>query len=104
MQSIRLFAGMLFIMGAQIACQNQFIALGNAKVSIFLALLRKIILLIPLIFILPNYFEDKVNSVFLAEPVADTLATLITLTLFIITLRKLLSSQEQNLQEELQLQ
>mgnify|MGYP003300491348 CR=1 FL=1 len=57
--------------GVQIACQQTFVALGNAKTSLFLAALRKIILLVPLIYILPCFFADKAFAVFLAEPVAD---------------------------------
>ena len=53
------------------ACQQTFIALGNAKVSVCLALLRKVFLLIPLIFILPRFVENQTMGVFLAEPVAD---------------------------------
>ena len=55
-------------------------ALGNAKISLFLAVLRKIILLIPFIYILPNFFADKAFAVFLAEPVADFLAVCTTAT------------------------
>ena len=72
--TLRLYTGCLFMMGIQFACQQTFVALGQAKISLFLALLRKIILLIPLIYILPNFFNDKVFAVFLAEPVADFLA------------------------------
>ena len=55
----------------------------------FLALLRKVILLIPLIYILPNIFENKVFAVFVAEPIADTIAVCTTVTLFILTFRKM---------------
>lgn len=58
--ALRIYIAAVFLMGAQLACQQTFIALGNAKISTFLALLRKIILLIPLIYILPNFFENKV--------------------------------------------
>ena len=68
--------------GIQISCQQTFIALGNAKTSVFLALLRKVILLIPLIYILPYFLADKVFAVFLAEPVADFIAVSTTATLF----------------------
>jgi len=88
--ALRIYMGMSLIFGAQIACQQTFLAVGNAKTSLFLAILRKIILLIPLIFILPNFFEDKVFAVFLAEPVADTLAVATTVTLFVIQFRQVL--------------
>ncbi|MCF0121078.1 MAG: polysaccharide biosynthesis C-terminal domain-containing protein, partial [Oscillospiraceae bacterium] len=78
-----IFFGSLFAMGAQIACQNMFLALGNAKISLFLALLRKIILLIPLIFILPLFLPDKTVAVFLAEPISDIIAAATTTTLFL---------------------
>lgn len=92
--ALRIYMGASCIFGIQIACQQTFIALGNAKASIFLALLRKVILLIPLIFILPHFFENKVMAVFLAEPVADTLAVCTTATLFFISFRKLLRDQD----------
>lgn len=62
--AIRIYMAMCFCFGAQIACQQTFIALGNAKTSLFLALLRKVFLLIPLIYILPSLFENKVFAVF----------------------------------------
>ena len=80
--ALRIYIAAVFLMGAQLACQQTFIALGNAKISTFLALLRKIILLIPLIYILPNFIENKVFAVFVAEPIADTISVLVTITLF----------------------
>ena len=68
-------------------------ALGQAKVSLFLALLRKVILLIPLIFILPQFVGDKVFAVFLAEPVADFLAAAVTGTVFFVQLPKILKAK-----------
>lgn len=79
---LRIYMSAACIFGAQIACQQTFLALGNAKASLFLAILRKIVLLIPLIFILPQFFADRVMAVFLAEPVADTLAVTTTVSLF----------------------
>lgn len=76
------------IFGLQIGCQQTFVAIGNAKVSLFLAVLRKIILLIPLIFLLPNFFEDKAMAVFLAEPVADVIAVTTTVCMFTFQFRK----------------
>lgn len=80
--SLRIYAAMLLLMGIQTACQQTFIAIGNAKTSFFLACLRKIILLIPLIYILPHFFEAKDFAVFLAEPVADFIAVTTTVILF----------------------
>lgn len=82
----------IFIMGAQYACQQSFVALGRAKESLFLAILRKIILLIPLIYILPYFFKNnigKVFGVFLAEPISDIIAALTTIILFIFTSKKI---------------
>ncbi len=87
--AIRIYLGMAFVMGAQMACQQTFVAIGEAKISLFLALFRKIIVLIPLIYLLPNFFADKVFAVFLAEPVADTTAAITTTTLFFWRFRKL---------------
>lgn len=87
--AIRIYLGMVFVMGAQMACQQTFVAIGEAKSSLFLALFRKIIVLIPLIYLLPNFFADKVFAVFLAEPVADTTAAITTTALFFWKFRKL---------------
>ncbi|WP_288334626.1 MATE family efflux transporter [Cloacibacillus porcorum] len=88
-RSIRVYMAASLIFGAQIACQQTFIALGNSRTSLFLALLRKVFLLIPLIYILPNIFEDKVFAVLLAEPIADTIAVCTTVTMFYLSFRKL---------------
>lgn len=85
---IRTFFSMLWVMGAQISCQLMFVALGNAKVSLFLALLRKIFLLLPLILLLPLLFSNPVRAVFLAEPIADTLACAFTVSCFFFQYRK----------------
>ncbi|MDO5717579.1 MAG: MATE family efflux transporter [Tissierellia bacterium] len=79
---LRIFMAGSFALGIQIACQQTFIALGNAKTSLFLAVLRKIILLIPLIYILPNFINDKVVAVILAEPISDIIAATTTGILF----------------------
>lgn len=79
---IRIYFAIVGMMGLQYACQNTFLALGNATVSIFLALLRKVILLLPLIFILPHVLPGQVKAVFLAEPFADLIAVTVTGILF----------------------
>lgn len=79
---LRIFMAVAGIFGIQTACQNTFIAVGNAKTSVFLALLRKVILLIPLIFILPNFLSNKTDAVFLAEPIADFIAVCVTSIMF----------------------
>lgn len=88
--AIRIYMAGIFAMGFQLVCQQSFMALGQAKVSLLLACLRKIILLIPLIFILPLFFENKVFAVFLAEPVSDILAATTTVTVFALQFKKIL--------------
>ena len=68
-------------------------ALGQAKISLFMACLRKIVLLIPLIYILPLFTEHKVFAVFLAEPVSDIVAATVTTIVFFVTFRKLLRKE-----------
>lgn len=92
--AMRIYMAVSCIFGAQIACQQTFVALGKAVHSLFLAVLRKIILLIPMIYILPNFFEDKVFAVFLAEPVSDFLAVTATVTLFYCTAWKLMKKKQ----------
>lgn len=86
--ALRIYMALSGIFGIQIACQQSFIALGNAKTSLFLALLRKVILLIPLIYIMPLLMENKTAAVFIAEPVADFIAVTTTSILFYIQFRK----------------
>ena len=94
--TMRVYMAMSLIFGAQIACQQTFVALGNAKISLFLAVLRKIILLIPLIFILPMFLENQVFAVFLSEPVADTIAVCTTVTTFYFQFRRVLRELSQD--------
>ena len=75
------FAG-IWAFGAQMACQVAFMAMGQARTSLFLALLRKVILLVPLAILLPMIAQD-VMGIYVAEPVADILASATTLTLFL---------------------
>ncbi|MCR1950345.1 MATE family efflux transporter [Clostridium sp. DSM 100503] len=86
--SMRIFFEGIFMFGAQIACQQTFLALGQAKISLIMALLRKIVLLVPLIFILPILFENKLKAVLFAEPISDIIAALTTITVFIIFYKK----------------
>ena len=80
--AMRIFLAGCFSVGFQISCQQAFMALGQAKISLVMALLRKVILLIPMIFVLPMFFTNKAFAVFLAEPVADILAAAITTFMF----------------------
>jgi putative MATE family efflux protein len=89
--AMRIFLGMIFMLGAQTACQQTFLALGQAKVSLFLAMLRKVILLIPLVYILSPHFG--VNGVFAAEPIADCLASLATVAVFAFRYKRLLGRE-----------
>ncbi|MBQ9841103.1 MAG: MATE family efflux transporter [Erysipelotrichaceae bacterium] len=88
--AIRIYMAGIFAFGAQIACQQCFMALGQAKISLFLACLRKLILLIPLIFILPFFFENQVFGVFVAEPVSDIVAALVTSICFFAQFNRIL--------------
>lgn len=88
--ALRIYMAGIFSIGFQVSCQQSFMALGQAKVSLLLACLRKIILLIPLIFILPCFLSDKVFAVFLAEPISDILAALVTTITFITQFDKIL--------------
>ncbi|MBM6830070.1 MATE family efflux transporter [Anaerotignum lactatifermentans] len=82
------------IFGIQIACQQTFIAIGNAKTSLFLAVYRKIILLIPLIYLLPAFLEQKDRAVFLAEPAADIIAVCTTAAMFFFQFRRVMAKLE----------
>ena len=87
--ALRIFLAGVFSVGFQISCQQAFVALGQAKTSLLLACLRKLILLIPLIFILPQFLPEKTFAVFLAEPVSDILAAAVTTFTFFRFFRKL---------------
>ncbi len=88
--ALRIYMAGIFAIGFQLTCQQSFMALGQAAVSLLLACLRKLILLIPLIYILPLFFADKVFAVFLAEPVCDILAASVTVTVFFTRFQKIL--------------
>ncbi len=89
--ALRIYLAVLFIFGIQMACQMTFTSLGNAKSSIVVAVMRKFVLLIPLIYIMPAVFkENQVMAVYLAEPVADFLAVTFTAILFSIQFKKAL--------------
>ncbi|MDQ0150950.1 MATE family efflux transporter [Eubacterium multiforme] len=94
--SIKIYFAGILMFGIQVACQQTFLALGQAKISLFLALLRKIILLIPLALTLPMIVQDKLKGVLLAEPFADVLAATITGIFFIRFYKKSLSVNNEN--------
>ncbi len=85
------------IFGLQSACQSTFLALGQAKVSLFIALLRKVILLIPLAVIFPKFMG--VMGVYRAEPVADVISVVTTCVLFVLTMRKVLRDMDNDQKE-----
>lgn len=88
---MRIYMAGAFLLGAQIACQQTFLSLGQALITMLLAMLRKIILLIPLIYILPMVLADKVTAVFLAEPIADVLAAVTTVIVFTVLVKRILA-------------
>lgn len=92
--ALRIYMAGVLLMGAQVACQQTFIAFGNAKISTFLAIFRKIIVLIPMIYILPVFMKDKVLGVFMAEPIADTIAVCTTCVMFFISFKKLIKKMK----------
>ena len=87
---MRIYMAGIFAFGFQICCQQTFVALGQAKTSLLLACLRKLVLLIPLIFILPIFIENKVFAVFLAEPISDILAAAVTTMMFFTQIKTIL--------------
>ena len=96
--ALRIYLACFFMLGVQFSCQQTFVALGQAKVSLFLALLRKIILLIPLIYILPHILTgNQVFAVYVAEPVADALAATVTGLMFAWKFPRILRRREKEL-------
>ncbi|MFR3895269.1 MAG: MATE family efflux transporter [Merdibacter sp.] len=94
--ALRIYMAAVLLMGIQVSCQQTFIAFGNSKISAFLAVFRKIIVLIPLIFILPQFMQDDVFAVFLAEPIADTIAVITTATLFAFEFKKVMRKMQED--------
>lgn len=94
--TLRLYGCALVFFGIQMAVQQTFIALGKAKASLFIACLRKVILLVPLIYILPNFFENKVFAVFLAEPVSDAISIITASIVFFFVFKKEMKNLEKS--------
>ena len=91
--ALRIYMACALLFGIQMACQSTFTAIGNAKASITVAVVRKFVLLIPLIYIMPLIFTlDKTSAVYMAEPVADFIAVTFTAILFSILFKKVLKS------------
>lgn len=91
-KALRIYCGAMFIFGIQIACQMTFISTGNAVCSIIVAVVRKFILLLPLIYIVPHLVSNPTWGVYLAEPCADLVAVTFTAILFRNRFRKALSN------------
>lgn len=91
--ALRIYMAATLIFGIQMACQSTFVAIGNAKASITVAVVRKFILLIPLIYIMPLIFtQDKTTAVYMVEPFADVIAVCFTAILFSIQFKKVMKS------------
>ena len=97
--TLRVYLATFFLMSAQMSIQQVFVSVSRAKSAVFVACVRKVILLIPLIYILPNFFEDNVFAVFLAEPVSDFLSVVTATALFLCTMRKVLWPKGEKKQE-----
>ena len=93
-RALRIYCAVLLLFGIQIACQMTFVSIGNAVCSIIVAVTRKFILLIPLIYLMPTLVSDKTMGVYLAEPVADALAVTFTAVLFFFQFRKAMRKLE----------
>jgi Na+-driven multidrug efflux pump len=87
------FSGML-LFGIQIACQMTFVSLGNAPSSVIVAVVRKFVLLLPLIYLMPNLVSDKTLGVYMAEPIADIIAVTFTAILFVFQFKKAIKKIE----------
>ena len=92
---LRIYCAALFLFGIQLACQMAFLSIGYAACSIIVAVLRKFVLLIPLIYLLPRLLADQTMAVFLAEPVADAIAVTSTAILFAVEFRKAMRRLDQ---------
>ena len=93
-KALRIYCGVLCIFGIQIACQMTFVSIGNAPCSIIVAVVRKFVLLLPLIYLMPQIITDKTMGVYTAEPVADIIAVTFTAILFAIQFKKALKALE----------
>ena len=92
--ALRIYCGVMCIFGIQIACQMTFVSTGNAPCSIIVAIVRKFVLLLPFIYLIPNLVQNKTMGVYLAEPVADIIAVTFTAILFAVQFKKSLKNVE----------
>ena len=93
-KALRIYYAGMVLFGIQIACQMTFVSLGNAPSSVIVAVVRKFVLLLPLIYIVPHLAADPTMGVYLAEPIADVLAVSFTTVLFIFQFRKAMKKIE----------
>lgn len=93
--ALRIYSAVMLLFGIQIACQMTLIAIGNAKASVIVAVVRKFALLLPLIYIMPMIIENKTNAVYSAEPVADVLAITFTAILFTVSFKKAIKAMNE---------
>lgn len=98
-RALRIYFMGMCVFWIQNACQQTFVALGQARVSLFFALFRKVILLIPLIFLLPRLFSDRVFAVLLAEPIADAVSALTCGAVFLCRFPRILSARARALEQ-----
>lgn len=88
---LKIYLGGLFLFGIQIACQMTFTSLGKAANSIVVAVVRKFVLLLPLIYIMPHVISNATVGVYMAEPIADIIAVMFTSVLFTVQFKKALA-------------
>ena len=95
-KALRIYFSGMVLFGIQIACQMTFVSLGNAPSSILVAVVRKFVLLLPLIYIVPHLASNPTTGVYLAEPIADVTAVTFTAILFVFQFKKALKKMEEN--------
>lgn len=93
-KALRIYFGGMVLFGIQIACQMTFVSLGNATSSVIVAVVRKFVLLLPLIYLMPHLISDPTMGVYMAEPIADVSAVTFTAILFIFQFKKALKKIE----------
>ena len=93
-KALRIYFSGMVLFGIQIACQMTFVSLGNAPSSVIVAVVRKFVLLLPLIYIMPHIVSDRTIGVYAAEPIADILAVTFTAILFVFQFKKALKKIE----------
>lgn len=96
-KALRIYLGAMFLFGIQIACQMTFVSIGSAVCSIIVAVVRKFVLLLPLIYLIPQIVSNKTMGVYLAEPVADVIAVTFTACLFMYQFKKSMRKLEQEI-------